>query len=1279
MIRWASILALLVAPGLPCRLFAQLDRGEITGTVEDPSGAVVPNATITLTNDATTVQTVTKTTSSGSYTFDAVLAGRYTIQAEAPGFQTYVVHGVVVQVQQVATVNVKFTTGNVKQTVTVTAAAPLLNAANAAVALTVPSQAVNDLPLATRDWGSLAQLSAGVATAPSTSSGTGVTPDAGSSDSAYFSVNGVNDWQNDFRLNGINDNIEIYGGNYTGTNAAIVPPPDAMEEFTLQSANFNAEFGHSTGGIINATIKSGTNGLHGDLWEYFRNNDLNANYFFNRNCTSSGCVSKPVPSYHQNLFGVTAGGPVIIPHVYHGKDRTFWFADYQGGRYVLPEPAGGETVPTVGMTSTAFTNLQDNITFNVPSSGVQTFDTDGLGRKFANGTILDPATTRLIPAGGIDPISGLTNTSAMPVYVRDPFYNCAAAAGCPAANYGPGGPLTGRTDFTQDATGVPLSSLNIIPISRQDPNAVHLLSVYPAQTSPGLTHNFSSYVPAEDKNTDTWDIRIDENINANNSLFGVFDRSLLTVDVPGALPGIAVGQTGARTDSLPAYAWAVGYTHIFTPTLTNVMHVGEVHSDKLQQSIFGNTFGIPATYGIGGIPQVANNGGLPPISISGLTNIGVGNYTPTLQYVYSIEGVDGLTKQLGPHTLKTGVQVDDLEGNIEQPPAGRGDLSFNGMYTDIPNRISVTSTGSSGGLNGIGDLLVAPTTSLVAANPGVTAVNDVGGMNQFYASNIAATNDHRWYIGAYFQDDWKVIPQLTLNLGVRWDYFTPYAETNGRQANFVAMSGNSTPGIYYIPNKGCNSVTESAAFTAALLASDITQKCVSSLTLGSTPSLDFSPRLGFNYSVTPHLVVRGGYAIAYGALGNLGYGGTLGTNYPFVYTQTFPAPDSNHPLLVGPGVPATLENAFTYTNFSSPSVVTGVQASNPLYLGLNLYGRQYNYQTPYIQYENLAIQDQFTSHDAVTFAFVGTQGRHLDNLGYNNSNTEILPPSASSMLQSTIPYPLFARNATYETTNATSSYNSLQVTYQHQMSGGLFLIANYTYSKCLTNQRTQASEYNNSNGVPYRAEWLPGFGISGDYGLCDSDTANLIHLAGTYELPFGRGRILGSNTNAVANEIFGGWNVNFFYTFETGQPFTLPCYQQTTADFGCNDNVLRGVNQYAGPHNYTQWLNPAAYALPPVATTIGQTDYSPLGGLWQQARGPRYDNVDASVIKEFPVKESVHFEFRAEAFNLFNTPPFAQPGQYNFTSSGFSAITATKNSNENFGARTLQLALKLFF
>lgn len=610
--KWGSVLALLVAAlGLPCLLTAQLDRGEITGTVQDPSGAVVPNATITVTNDATNVKQVTQSTSSGSYTFADLLAGRYTVEAEATGFQGYVVHGVIVQVQQVATVNMRLATGNVKQSITVTAAAPLLNAENGQISQTINSQEVNDLPLATRDWGSLAQLSAGVTTAPSNSSGTGVTPDAGSSDSAYFSVNGVNDWQNDFRLDGINDNIEVYGGNYTGTNAAIVPPPDAMEEFTLQSGDFNAEFGHSTGGIINASIKSGTNQLHGDVWWYVRNNVLNANYFFNRNCTAAGCVSKPIPTYRQNIFGFTAGGPVVIPHVYHGRDRTFWFADYQGGRFVLPEPAGGQTVPTLGMTSSAFTNLQDNIADNVPTSGVETSQADALGRKFANGTILDPATTRLIPAGGTDPISGITNNTGAAVWVRDPFYGC-TTAGCPTANYGPGGPLSGITDFTQDAGGVPLARLNVIPTARQDPNAVKLLSVYPAPESGGLVNNFSSYVPIEDKNTDTWDIRIDENINAKNSLFGVFDRSLLTVDVPGNLPGVAVGQTGARVDSLPAYAWAVGYTRIFTPTLTNVMHVGMVHSDKLQQSIFGDTFGIPASFGIGGIAQTSGNGGLPP-------------------------------------------------------------------------------------------------------------------------------------------------------------------------------------------------------------------------------------------------------------------------------------------------------------------------------------------------------------------------------------------------------------------------------------------------------------------------------------------------------------------------------------------------------------------------------------------------------------------------------------------------------------------------------------------
>ena len=1254
-----SIVRLLIFLCIPALLSAQLDRGEVTGTVEDPTGAVVAKATIVLTNASTGVKTTTQSTATGTYVLDNVLAGMYTVEVQAAGFEKYVVHDVVIHVQQVTTLDARLATGSVQETVSVTAATPLLQAESAQVGQSISNQAVNELPLATRDWGSLAQLSAGVATSPSTASGSGVTPDAGSSDSSYFSVNGVNNWQNDFRLDGINNNIEVYGGNYTLTNAAIVPPPDAIQEFTLQSGDSSAEFGHSTGGVVNAAIKSGTNQLHGDVWEYLRNNDLNANYFFNNN----NGVAKPKPEYHQNLFGFTAGGPVL-PH----KNRLFWFADYQGGRYVLPAPAGGETVPTCGatvapctptsMVGSGFTNLQDNITFNRGTG------TDALGRKFPNGTILDPATTRSIAPGAVDPISGLVNSSASAAFVRDPFFNC-TASGCNPANYNAGGPLTGITDFTGMT-----SSLNVLPTARLDPNAVKLLGLYPLpESTTTLVNNFASYVPIEYKNTTTWDIRMDASLSPKDSLYGVFDRSLFSVQVPSNFPGVAVGETGGRNDSLPAYAWAVGYTHVFTPTLTNDMHVGMVHSNKLQRSFFGNQFGIPAQYGIQGVPQVANNGGLPPTTIAGLTHIGVGNFTPTLQYVWSLEGVDAVTKVVRSHTLKAGIQVDDLEGDISQPPQGRGDLNFNGMYTDIPNRISVTGSG----LNGIGDLLLTPIPSLVTSN-GMAGVDYVGGMNQFSASNIAATDDHRWYLGPYFQDDWKVTPRLTLNLGLRWDLFTPYAETRGYQANFIPQGGNGIPATYYISKQGCQ-VARAAIFNTVASASNINVDCVSDLALGNAQKSNFAPRVGFAYRAMPNLVIRGGFGTAYGALGNLGYGGTLGTNYPFVYTQTIPAPDSNHPLLLGNSLqPATMESAFTQFDFQNPAVLQSpTPYSNPNNLGLNLYGRQYNYQTPMVQTENLTIEDQFTSHDAIQVGYVGTQGRHLDILGYTNGNTQILPPGTNSQLY--IPYPSFARNSTYETTNANSSYNSLQVTYQHEMTFGLYLLTNYTWSKCLSDQHTQASEYNDS----YRAEWLPGFGIKGDYGLCDSDAAGLFHFAGTYDLPFGTGRQFGSTMNRFEDAILGGWKVTFFYTYESGQPFTVTCPTATSADFGCAADVVSGQNIYGGPHNYHQWLNPSAFANPASAATIGQASLAPLGGRIQQARGPSFSNLDSAILKDFKFTESTKLQFRAEAFNTFNTPPFAQPGQLNFLTSNFSSISATKNSNQNFGARTLQLALKLFY
>lgn len=1201
-----ALWVLLLSTAAPHSLLGQIDRGSITGTVQDSSGAVITDAKITLTNVGTNVSQTTKSTATGTYVFNNLNPGTYTIQAEASGFQQYVVHGLNVHVQQVLTIDLPLAAGSVQQQVTVTAAAPLLQAENAAVGQTITTQTVNDLPLQSRNWASLAQLAAGVSTAPKGNPSS----DSGTTDSAYFSVNGVNLWQNDFRLNGINDNIEMYGGASVGSNAAITPPPDAIQEFKVQSGDFNAEFGHSTGGVINAAIKSGTNRLHGDLWEYLRNDAFNANLFFNNN--------KRTPEYHQNLFGGTIGGPVYIPHLYNGKDRTFFFFDYQGGRYVTPAP-NTSTVPTANMVNSGFTNLQDLITYN---SGTAT---DALGRVFPHGTVFDPATTRSVGPNQVDPITGLSNNSNSAVYVRDPFYT---------------GSLAGVTNFS-GAT----AQLNQIPLNRIDPNAVKLLNVYPAATSSGLANNYFTS-PKQPQNTNSWDIRLDENINANNIIFGVFDRSLITRTVPAQLPGLAVGENGGRVDSFPAYAFAGGYTHIFSPTLTNEMHVGMVHADKLQKSVYGNTFGIPAQYGIQGIPQVANNGGIPPININGLTHIGVGNYTPTLQYVYSIEGADSVTWVARNHTFKAGLQVDDLEGDISQPPQGRGNFTFSGQYSDIPNKNS--------SLTGIADLLLTPIASKVGG------VDYVGGLSTYSGSNVAATDDHRWYLGAFLQDDWKVTPDLTLNLGLRWDYFTPYAETRGRQANFVPVGGNGNSGTYYISKKGC-AVARSASFDALLASNNIQLACVSSLSLGDAQISNFSPRVGFAYRITPHLVVRGGYGIAYGSLGNLGYGGTLGTNYPFVYVVNFPSPDSQHPLQLSNGQTATMENAFSIVNLSDPTINSGQ--------GLNLYGRQYDFQTPYVQTSNLTIQDQFTAHDAVQIGYVGTLGRHLDNLGYNNSPTVILPPGTNP--QNYVPFKDFSRNATYETTNGKSTYNSMQLTYEHQMASGLSLLANYTYSKCMNNQHTQASQ--NSQ---YRAEWLPGFGINKDYGLCDTDAANVVHFSGTYELPVGHGHSLLGNANRAMDMAFGGWSVNFIYGYQGGQPFTVGCPVATTSNFGCFANTVKGQSLYAGPHNYKQWLNPNAFAQPAKATQIGQMDYSVLGGGPQQVRGPGFNNLDSSIFKNFTVTESVHVQFRAEAFNTTNTPQFGQPGSLDFTNTkgGFSSITSMRNN-----PRQLQFALKLMY
>src|ERR1700726_4436942 len=379
-------------------LRAQVDTGSITGTVTDPSGAVVSGAKVTLTNEGTGTSLSTTTGADGVYEFSPVRIGSYKLDLSAGGFKKEIQTHVVVDVSARVPANFKLQPGAVSETVEVTSAAPVLQSQDASVGQVIDQRSVNDLPLNGRNFTFLAQLGAGVNSPQSDTRGNAA--------SGAFSANGLRSAQNNYLLDGIDNNSDTVDF-LNGTNYVVLPPVDAIQEFKVQTSDFSAEFGRSGAAVLNASIKSGTNSFHGDVWEFFRNDKLDAADFFeNAHNIQKG-------ELRQNQFGFTAGGPVVIPKVFNGRNKVFFFGDYEGLRRVQGTILSG-SVPTAAERSSGYTNFQDLITGQ--SSAVPR--PDALGRLIPVGTVLDPATTRAVTAGAPDPVSGLTAASSG--FVRDP-------------------------------------------------------------------------------------------------------------------------------------------------------------------------------------------------------------------------------------------------------------------------------------------------------------------------------------------------------------------------------------------------------------------------------------------------------------------------------------------------------------------------------------------------------------------------------------------------------------------------------------------------------------------------------------------------------------------------------------------------------------------------------------------------------------------------------------------------------------------------------------------
>jgi hypothetical protein len=1131
---FAALGALLMV--LCCgRVNSQIDTGSITGTVTDPSGAVVVGAQCTVSDIATGIKHQEKTTSAGAYVFDGLKAGTYNLTVVAQGFKEYDLSGIQVHVQNIATADVHLQIGTASQQVTVTSAVPLLQAQDASVGMTINSVMTNDLPLqggsAGRNFLSM------TTTAPGVYANSG----AGMDNTGNIIAMGVENGQVDVRLNGVDDNEEVFGG------TSIIPIPDAIQEFKFMDGNNSAEFGHSTGAVINAVTISGTNQFKGHVWEYFGNEDLNANDYFNN------LNKKPRPEYRHNEFGGLIGGPVILPG-YNGHDRTFFFVDFQRTMHTTVDQYT-QTVPTVNMQKSDFTNMQDLFTVSTKTH------TDALGRTFQYGTIFDPATTRQIPANGIDPVTGLTGKAGS--YVRDPFYNC-TTGGCPANDN-----MQGNTT-TNYATAAQLALLNTLPTSRLDPNAVALLGLLPSpnETSANMSNNWFN-IPIKTTDTDQYDARIDEKISDKDSIWGTYDHVNPVANAATAYPGPAEGALSVDyATTQPIYMIVTSWTHIFSPTLINEFRFGFNHNYTTRLDPFASQLGLPAKFGIPGIAQNPGNGGLPVIHTNVISDFGAHRFAPTIQTTRAIEIEDNLTRIVGKHELKFGGQYDRIMSNIIQPAYPRGWFQWNGIYTDVPN--------NSSGETGMADMLVTPIAAdaYYAANGGMsTAADTMGGLSAFEGSNYAQSNYHAPYVGIYAQDNWKLTPSLTFNVGVRWDFFGQYAADNGQEANLV-MGGNGIlsdangPGAYYLIGHNACHTSLGTSFVGLMAYENIPIVCSPSNAVTRPQYDNFAPRLGIAWRITPDVVARAGAGIAYGALDSVGYGGTLGTNYPFQFNYTSPSTETSQVPLQLPGTTttATMENSFAAVSLSNPTQV------NPL--GIGLTGKNYYYQTPAVTTLNFEVQWQFTKRDSIQTGYVGNLGKHLDSpsTNHNSVNEMLVPGTPIQSLSPTtanpyaatgyLPYNSLGSASEFQMTNMISSYQSWQTVYQRQFANGSSIGANCTYSKCLSDNLGKTGL-----GQGVRALWLPGMGVRADYDLCNDDATHLFNANGELAVPVGRGSRYLANANAVTDALIGGWNFNFIFKDQSGQPFNVGCQNppqgnQFAGGFGCNAPMVSGVKVY---------------------------------------------------------------------------------------------------------------------
>ncbi|RXH54374.1 TonB-dependent receptor [Granulicella sibirica] len=1130
-----SLAVLLILGSLP-QAFAQMDQGSIVGTVIDPTGAIVPGAHVKLTNEQNGFALERVADDSGSYVFTPIKIGTYTLTVSASGFRTFEQKSVNVTAGARIEVPLTLSIASSDQTIEVSAAPPALQTQEASTGATVSAEAIVQTPLLNRNPIFVAQLTPGVVPAEQGSRG---------ANKGDFSANGQRSQQNNYILDGV-DNNAVLVDIPNGASYVIKPVPDALAEFKVQTSNYNAELGRAAGAVVNMSIKSGTNQIHGSMWEYWRNDILNARDYF----------QTTVPKYRQNQFGGTLGGPIL-------KNKLFVFGDVEANRIIFGQTSVN-SVPTALMRTGDFSEL---LSPSLTGNNVRTLYQPG-----SAGTVLQQCNGR-------------------------------------------------QNVFCQNQlSSVSENVLNALPA--------------PNYGVAGQTYNNYLFQSSASDNTVQYDGRVDWNVSDHDQVFSrysVFNEAQTFPQPFGILDGGGFGSDGSISNK--GRNFTASETHFFSPTLSNELRFGYNWINAKYQQAYANT-DVSSQLGIGGIPFSAGNGGTPNFSISGLTSFGSPEYVPTDEYENVAQLLDNVSKVIGKHTLKVGVNFQRIRVQTLQPTASRGGFNYTGKYTQIPGESSTTGFGAA-------DMITDQ-------------------MESASISNSSTVRNQRWYRSAYVQDDWQPMPKLTLNLGLRWEYFQPVEELNSRQANFLVDFANNSA-QFLLPN-GAKQYTLPTALLTELAANNVPVVYTSNNSLANAQKVNFSPRFGFSYEVGPKTVVRGGFGIFFGGIEAVGFFPNLGANAPFLFTSNLPSGACTTAGCPTDGV--TLENGF------NQAIAVGLSnyVSTP---DFRMYPK--NIQTPYTEAMNLSLQQQITPNTTVTLAYVGDLGRHLTSNPKANQITTLLTPGAN--VQAARPFNQFGASS-LESYSAVSNYNGVQATMEHRAGRGLYMLATYTFAKNLDDAFLPLGASGQS-GSGYRNWRQLGYGY--DYGPSFADTRHRAVVNLQYDLPFGMGRQY-MNKSHVADAFIGGWSLTTLFRVQSGQPQIVQPNNDPT-NGAAQAQAIRvgdarstnlanpgtGVTCATKTGTVATWFNPCAFTNPPVATSA--TDIAAYGGYGRDAvYGPGYNRVDLSLSKKFTLYRETSLDIRGDLFNALNTPAYGQPNAT--IGSGFGQITSTRFGGSGTGAET---------